>query len=379
MGRELIVGGGTGGLTLANLLARRLSMAGGPDGVEVTVVADRDRYLYQPGLLYLPFDLAAPEELERPVRQLLHPAVRFVHSRVRRIDPRRKAVEAEGDVQLGYDFLVLATGSFVHPEEVPGLAEGAHHFYTLEGALRLREALRRFQGGRVVLTIGVPHKCPAAPLEFVLMLEDWARRRGIRDRTEIVYTYPVGRAHVLEPVAAWAESEFAARGIQWEPFFNPESVDPAARTVSSLEGSSFPYDLLVAVPPHVGAQALADSGLAVAGNWLPAHRGTLAHPDWPDVYGLGDATDLPVSKAGSTAHYQAEVLAENLFNQLRGGAPARHYDGKVFCFIEAGLDRATSIEFTYDRPPRVGAPSRSVHWFKQAYNRIHWLNLQAIV
>lgn len=374
----LIVGAGTGGLMLANRVARELPREIARGEVSVTLLGDRDEYLYQPGLLYVAFDLMRVPDLIRKVPDLLSPGVRFVHDRAVRVDAHARRVETAGGRSLRYDYLVLATGSDVNPAEVPGLQEGAHWFYTLDGAVRLREALGRFEGGRVVIAVGLPHKCPVAPLEFTFMLDDWARRRGIREQTEIIYTFPIGRAHSIPSVAAWAEEEFSRRGITLETFFNMEAVDPAARVITSVEGGQLAYDLLVAVPPHVGDGLGAASGLAVDGGWLPAHRHTLQVGDLPNVFALGDATNLPVSKAGSVAHFQAEVLGANLVSLLSGGRSTHRYDGKAFCFIEAGLDRATYITFDYEHAPHLTPPSQSIHWFKQAYNRIHWLNLKGI-
>ena len=381
MGKHLvIVGAGTGGLMVANAVGRSLEQGMERGEVSVTVLGDRDEYVYQPGFLYLAFDLMRPNELARKVRDLLRPGIRFVHDRAARVDADRKEVHTQGGQVLSYDYLVLATGSDIHPSEVPGLQEGGHWFYTLAGAVRLRDTLRQFTGGRVVLTVGVPHKCPVAPLEFILMFDDWARARGIRGDCEITYTYPIGRAHTIPAVAEWAQAQLEARGIRVETFFNMTEVDPDAKSVGSLEGTTLSYDLLVAIPPHVGDRLGADSGLAEAGNWLPTDRHNLNLVGRDDVFVLGDATNLPVSKAGSVAHFEAEVLAQNLVGLLADGAPLKHrYSGKVFCFIEAGMEKATFITFDYDHPPLVSPPTQSVHWFKQTYNRIHWLNLKGIL
>lgn len=380
MAKELlIIGAGTGGLMLANHVARKLAKEIEQGEVNVTLLGDRDEYLYQPGLLYVAFDLMRVSDLVRKVTDLLVPGVRFIHDRAEKIDPDGQTVETKGGKALTYDYLVLATGSDLNLAEVPGLAEGGHWFYDLEGALRLREALSHFEGGRMVMAIGLPHKCPVAPLEFTFMFDEWARARGIREKTEIVYTFPINRAHSIENVATWAAAEFEKRGIQLETFFNLESVDPVKREVTSLEGTSYQYDLLVAIPPHKGDTLGTDSGIAGDGNWLPTNRNSLKVGEHENIFAVGDATNLPVSKAGSVAHFEAEVLGENLVNLLTGGRMAHQYYGKAFCFIEAGLDKATYITFDYANPPLLTPPTQAIHWFKQAYNRIHWLNLKGIV
>lgn len=375
----LIVGAGTGGLMLANHLARHLASEITRANVAITLAGDCDEYLYQPGLLYVPFGQMHPQQLSRKITELIAPGVRYIHDRAVKIEPEQNQVTTESGRRLPYDYLVLATGSQINVAEVPGLAEGGHWFYDLDGALRLREALRTFSGGRVVVTMGLPHKCPVAPLEFTFMLDAWARECGMRDKLEIIYTFPINRAHSIQTVADWAAGEFERRSITLETFFNLESVDPGKREVTSLEGTTIAYDLLVAIPPHKGAALGADSGMAETGGWIPTHRHDLHVGDHTNIFAVGDATNLPISKAGSVAHFQAEVLAENLINLLQDSGAARRYNGKAFCFIEAGMEKATYLAFDYDNPPPVSPPTQSIHWFKQAYNRIHWLNLKGIV
>ncbi len=375
----LVIGAGTGGLMLANGVARQLRNEMLRGEVSVILLGDRDQYLYQPGLLYVALGLMRPQDLTRKVSDLLVPGVRLIHDRAVKADPATQTVTTAGGKQFEYDYLVIATGSEIEPSEVPGLAEGGHWFYTLDGALKLRDTLMNFKGGRLVVAIGLPHKCPVAPLEFTFMFDEWTRERGIRDKTEIVYTFPINRAHSIENVAIWAAEEFERRGIILETFFNMDAVDPAAQEISSLEGTTFKYDLLVAIPPHTGDRLGADSGLIEGGTWLPADRHTLQVGKYENIFALGDATDLPVSKAGSVAHFQAEALVANLVNLITGGYPVHRYHGKAFCFIEAGLDKATYITFDYDHPPQLTPPTQAMHWFKQAYNRAHWLNLKAVI
>lgn len=377
--RLLVIGAGSGGLFVSNHVARSLAKEIERGEVSVTLLGDRDEYLYQPGLLYVAFDLMRLPDLIRKVPDLIVPGVKFVHERAAKIDTNAQVVTTVGGKRLEYDYLVVATGSDVNPQEIPGLAEGAHWFYTVEGALKLREALGKFDGGRLVLTVGLPHKCPVAPLEFIFMVDEWARHKGIREKTELIYTFPINRAHSIPNVALWAEPEFEKRGITLETFFNMESVNPETREITSMEGTTFQYDLLVTVPPHKGAQLGADSGLAEGGNWLPTDRHTLNLGGLPNVFVVGDATNLPISKAGSVAHFESEVLGENLVNLLTGGNSIHRYEGKAFCFIESGLSKATYITFDYVNPPLLTPPTQAIHWFKQAYNRIHWLNLKGII
>ena len=378
--RLLVVGSGTAGLMVANLVARALESQIQHHEVEVTVLGERDDYIYQPGFLYVAFDLMDPRSLVRPVRDLLHPRVRFVHDRAERVDAASNTVVTQGGVNLPYDYLVLAIGSRIRPEDVPGLAQEAHWFYTLEGAEKLREALKGLQGGRVAISVGIPHKCPVAPVEFTLMLDAWARTRGLRDALEITYTYPVARAHTIPAVAAFAEAEFERRDIKVETFFNMESVDTEAHVLHSQEGTDVAFDLLVTVPPHGGDALGGASGLAGAGNWYPTDRQLLQVQGHENIFAVGDTTDLPVSKAGSVAHFESEVVADNLVGLLsEGRRPGHTYAGRAFCFIETSLEEATYISFDFQHPPVVPTPSRSIHFFKQTYNQIHWANLKAVI
>lgn len=378
----VVVGGGTAGSIVASRVAmdaRDLVHAG---TLHVTLVTERDDHLYQPGLLYLPFGKAVGAELHRRETALLPREVETRVGGVQSVDTDRRVVRTQAGDEIHYDDLVLATGARPVPEEIPGLAEGGEHFYTEVASRHLADTLERFDGGRILLTVGIPHKCPVAPLEFTFLLDDFLRARGVRERTEIVYTYPLGRLHSLEPVADWASVLLPERGIQTETFFNMDSVESERRIVHSMEGTDLGYDLLVAIPPHRGAEFLAQptgSALAAAGNWIPTDPHTLAVKGVAHVFALGDATDLPVSKAGSTAHYQAEVVAANLVASLRGGHAGHRYDGKAYCFIEAGHDEATHITFDYTHPPQPQPPSRLVHMFKLAFNRAYWLMPQGIL
>ena len=258
------------------------------------------------------------------------------------------------------------------------MTEGAHWFYDLEGARKMREALEGFDGGKIVVNVNAPHKCPVAPLEITFMLRDYLQERGLGDKTEITYTYPIGRLHALEPVANWAQPEFDKAGIKYETFFNTKSIDVEKKVISSEEESNIEYDLLVTIPPHRGAQVIFDSDLG-AGGWVPTVRDTLLHEGTTDVFVCGDTTNIPISKAGSTAHFEADTIIDNLSSLVTEGLMARKYDGKVFCFVETGMNQGTYVWFNYTTPPNPGAPSQMVHWFKLAYNRLYWLSARGLL
>ncbi|MEF8905270.1 MAG: FAD/NAD(P)-binding oxidoreductase, partial [Haloarculaceae archaeon] len=278
-----------------------------------------------------------------------------------------------------YDQLVLATGANLAPEEVPGLLEGGHHFYDPDGAERLRDALADFEAGHLVLSvIGVPHMCPAAPVEFVLMADAWFRERGLREDVEITYTYPIQRAHGIQSVADWATDLFEARDINLETFFNAEEVDPEERVIHTLEGEAFDYDLLVGIPPHEGSDLVAEAGLGEEG-WVSVDRHTLEATEAEGVYAIGDVADVPTSKAGSVAHYEAGTVADRIASRIRGQVPTSTFDGKTICFIESGMDEATFVEFGYGDEPVVREPSKLLHWGKLAYNESYWLTARGLI
>jgi len=375
----LIIGGGTGGTILANNLSRRLSGELKAGKARIVMLSASDRHMYQPGLLYVAVGRMTPDELYRDQASLLEPGIEFHVDPVTEFHFDRNQVTAASGKNYDYDILVIATGSRALMSSIPGLAENAETFYTEETAVKMFKALRSFEGGRVVVTVGVPHKCPMAPLEITFMLNDYFKDRGIRDKVQLHYTYPIGRAHSLENVAKWATPEFGRLGITYETLFNMKEVDGANKILKSEEGSETKYDLLIAIPAHKGMEVVEKAGFP--GGWIPTNRASL-HMEGEhgkNVLVLGDTTNLPISKAGSTTHFQAEVIAENLAAVIKMGVPVRDYDGKVFCFIQAGKERATYASFNYTTPPDPQPPTRAVPWFKTAYNKLYWTSARGLL
>jgi sulfide:quinone oxidoreductase len=376
--RILIVGGGMGGTILANNLARRLLNEVRSGKAKITMLSASDKHMYQPGLLYTAFGRITPDELYRDQASLLEPGIEFIVDPVTEFHLDKNQVKAKSGKTYDYDTVVIATGSRMVPETIPGLAENSETFYTEESALKMFRRLQSFEGGRVVITVGVPHKCPMAPLEIAFMLHDYFKDRGILDKVKLHYTYPIGRTHSLENVAKWATPEFDRLGITYETLFNMKEVDGAKKILRSEEGSETPFDLLIAIPAHKGMEAVEKSGLGQNG-WVSTNRQRLNMEGRTNVYAVGDTTNIPISKAGSTAHYEAEALAENLAAIVKMGVPVRDYDGKVFCFIEAGKDRATYAMFNYLNPPDPKAPTKAMHWFKMAYNKLYWATARGLL
>ena len=368
--RVVVLGGGVGGTLAANLLKRELR-----GEATVTVVDGTGMHVYQPGFLYVALGQANALWLARDERTLLRRDVQLVVDQATRVDPAAQTVELARGGSLAYDYLVLATGSRLDRGAVPGYGD-SHDFYSLEGALRLREELRRFDGGAVLVGVaGIPYKCPPAPVEFVLMLEEYLRKRGIREHSSVTLLSPLNRAFTIESASKLVQPIFDRQGIALSTFFNVESVDTSKRTVTSLEGETSPYDLLVLVPPHRGSTVIEASGLGDAGGWVPTDRDTLQHKTHERIFAIGDATDLPISKSGSTAHFEAPVVASRIASFVRGTAPKTAYGGRVMCFLETGGGRATSLRFDYTHPPVPPKPSRVWHWAKWIFNRAYWVTV----
>jgi sulfide:quinone oxidoreductase len=377
MTRILILGGGVGGTLTANLLVRKLRRRIRAGEVTVIIVDQTGKHTYQPGFMYIAMGGERASNLQRPERGLLDPLVQLVIGEVARVDERTSTVYLTDGEPLGYDYLVLATGSRIVPEEIEHFDTQAHHFYTAEAAADLRRALDAFDGGRIVIGIaGMPYKCPPAPLEVAFLIESELRKRRLRERSELHFCSPIGRAFTIESVSEMATPILDQKGIELHTFFNVESIDPDRKVVASLEGEELPYDLLILVPPHKGQQFLIDSGLAPGpGGWLPTNRATLEVGGRTHIFAIGDATDLPLSKAGSTAHFEAPVVTERIAAAIEGRAlNHRHgeYLGKVMCFFEIGDGKGTLLQFDYEHPPRPPKPNQVWHLGKIVFNKTYW-------
>ena len=377
MKRIVILGGGVGGTLTANLLVRKLRRKVEQGDVEVVLVDATGAHVYQPGFMYIAMGGERETKLTKPERALLDDPVRLIVGSVTRVDPEAQLVTLTDGEVMHYDQLVISTGARILPEAIEHFDTEAHHFYTADAARRLRHALDSFTGGQIVIGIAsMPYKCPPAPLEVAFLIEAELRERGLRDRAEMHYCSPIGRAFTIESVNSMVTPILEEKGIELHTFFNVETIDKERKVVQSLEGEELPYDLLILVPPHKGQQFLMDSGLAPApGGWLPTDRHTLRVGGRENVYALGDATDLPLSKAGSTAHFEAPVVTERIVAAIDGReVDHKHGDylGKVMCFFEIGDGKGTLLQFDYDHPPRPPKPNQLWHLGKIVFNKTYW-------
>jgi sulfide:quinone oxidoreductase len=373
----LVLGGGVGGTLVANLISRKIKKQIDAGEARVTVVDETGQHVYQPGFMYIAMGNQDPKSLRKPERRLLDDRVELVIGTITAIDEEHGQVELADGTRLDYSELILATGSRILPETIEHFEHEAHHFYSEQAAGRLRKVLDAFTGGKVVVGIAsMPYKCPPAPLEVAFLIEAELRERGLRDKSDLHYCSPIARAFTIESVSEMATPELEKKGIELHTFFNVEAIDPERKVVLSLEGEELEYDLLVLVPPHKGAQVLMDSGFAPRpGGWLPTDPKTLNVGGRENVWALGDATDLPLSKAGSTAHFEAPVVAERVAARVQAREPHAKesiYTGKVMCFFEVGDGKGTLLRFDYENPPHPPTPSRLWHVGKIFFNKTYY-------
>jgi sulfide:quinone oxidoreductase len=356
MKRLVILGGGTAGTMAANKLRRRLPA----DEWSVTVVDQDNRHLYQPGLLLLPFGVYRPDELVKPRRRFLPSGVDLVLAEIDRVDPESHLVHLVDELPLGYDYLVIATGTSPRPDQTPGMAEGewrksVFDFYTLDGATALRDKLAGWDGGRLVVHVTeMPIKCPVAPLEFAFLADAYFEEQGMRHRVDLTYVTPLEGAFTKPIAARRLGGMLDLRHIAVESDFMVDRVDPETKTLVSMDEREVPFDLLVTVPLNMGADFVARSGLGDELNYVPVDRETLLSKAYDDIFAIGDASDIPASKAGSVAHFSVELFADNFVEHVHGRPMTQLFDGHANCFIESGHGKGLLIDFNYDTEPLPG-------------------------
>ncbi|MEK9941485.1 MAG: FAD/NAD(P)-binding oxidoreductase, partial [Gammaproteobacteria bacterium] len=270
----LFVGGGMGGTIVANNAARRLAREMRDGKVEITMLSATDQHWYQPGLLYVAFGKMGINDIVREQSSLLEPGIKIFVDPVEEFEMDQSRVRTRSGAVHDYDLMVIATGCEAVYDEIPGLKEASETPYTREGAVQMFKRLRDFEGGKVAVVVGVPHKCPIAPIEITFMLHEFFEKRGIRDKVQLQYTYPIARIHNIENIAKWAVPEFERMEVDYETFFNMKEVDAHNGVVHSEEGTEREFDLLVTVPPHRGMKVIEDNNLGEAG-WIPTDRYSL--------------------------------------------------------------------------------------------------------
>jgi sulfide:quinone oxidoreductase len=374
----LVLGGGIGGVVAASRLRRAL-----PREHRVVLVEREVDHLFQPSLLWLMLGWRTPDQIRRPIARLARRGIEVVQGNVERIDPARRAAVVNGQEQTA-DYLVIAVGAELAPETIPGLAQAGHNLYSLAGAQTLNAARANFQRGRLVLLVSaMPFKCPAAPYEAAMLLEDDCRRRGVRAAVSVdVYTPETGPMATAGPeVSKQLRQMVEAKGIGYHPEHAVTQVDADQRLIQFANGTTAGFDLLVYVPPHRAPQVVKDAGLTGPSGWVDVDRVTLA-TNFPGVYAVGDITGIPLAigkplpKAGVLAHGQAEVVARNIAAEIRGERADAVFTGHGACFVEIGDGRAGygSGNFYAEPAPqlRLRPPGRLLHWGKLLYEK-YWL------
>jgi len=384
----VILGAGTAGTMVANRMARMLDA----DQWKITIVDRHETHYYQPGLLFIPFGMYSKNDVVKARRDFIPAGVELIMSSIELVEPEHNRVRLGKDGRtLPYDFLVIATGAQVYPEQTPGLREhewqrSIFDFYTIEGALALAKHLRTWQGGRLVVNVVEnPIKCPVAPLEF-LMLADWFfHERGLRDRVELTYATPLPGAFT-KPIASRHLGDILERkSIKVVPEFLIERVEPDSRKIVAYDEQELAYDLLVTIPLNMGDELVARSGLGDELNFIPVDKHTFLSPKYANVFALGDAASLPTSKAGSVAHFAVECFSDNFVRYIDGLEMLPTFDGHANCFIESGFGKGLLIDFNYEVEPLPGhyplpgvgpfnllQESEMNHWGKMLFRWMYW-------
>jgi sulfide:quinone oxidoreductase len=385
----LILGGGTGGTMVANKMVHELDSR----EWEIILVDKDETHYYQPGFLFIPFDIYSPLDVVKPKRDFIPQGVNLILSDIELIEPDKNRVFLAKDKQvISYDYLVIATGTTIQPTETEGLLDGGgwreniFDFYTPDGAADMARFLKSWKGGRMVVNVAeMPIKCPVAPLEFLFLADWYFHEKGLRDKVDIVFATPLDNAFTKPRAAAILGDMLERKGISIEPNFNIGEVDNSKQAISSWDGREISYDLLVTVPTNMGAEVIQRSGLGDEFNYVPIDKHTLQSTAHENIWVIGDAGNAPTSKAGSVVHFMLDVLVENMLRHMEGLAPQEDFDGHANCFIESGFNKGILIDFNYDVEPLPGnypvpgigpfallKESTINHWGKMGFRWMYW-------
>jgi len=389
MKKLLILGAGTAGTMVANKLSHELSR----DEWKITIVDQNETHYYQPGFLFMPFGIYGENDVIKPKRDYIPPGVEMIVSEIELIEPEENRVRIAKDNRLlNYDFLIIATGTHAQPGETPGLLDGGewrksiHEFYTYEGAIALSKHLRTWEGGKLVLSImELPFKCPVAPLEFMFLADWWFHEKRMRAKVDLTLVTPLPGAFTKPRAGQLLGNTMDDKNINIVPEFYTESVDSERKVLVSYDEEEVPYDLLVTIPVNMGAEVIGRSGLGDELNHVPVDKHTFLSKKHDNIFALGDAANLPTSKAGSVAHFAAEVFVENFLRYIEGQEMIEMFDGHANCFIESGFGKGILIDFNYDVEPLPGKyplpgigpfsllqESEVNHWGKMMFRWMYW-------
>lgn len=383
----VILGGGTAGTIMVNKLYKALPAK----EWDITLIDKDEKHYYQPGFLFIPFGNYSECDVVKPKSKFYPKGLKVIYTDIEKIDANANIIYLAGNKILEYDYLVIATGAQIKPEETTGLKDILYYknifdFYTLEGALALYEYLKTWKGGKLVMAITeLPFKCPVAPIEFVCLAEAFFSKKGMRDKVDITFVTPLSGAFT-KPVCSDVLTEVLEnKGINIITDFYIEHIDNDNKLLVSYDAKEVPFDLLVIVPLNKGDDMIGRSSLGDDLNFVPVNKHTLQHETYPNVFAIGDAAAIPTSKAGSVAHFAAEILFENILSAIQGKPLEAKFDGHSNCYIETGYGKATLVDFNYDVQPLPGtyplaglgpfkllSITRINHWGKLMFRWIYW-------
>ncbi len=356
MKRIVILGAGTAGTMMANKLRNALDR----EEWDITIVDQFKTHYYQPGFLFIPFGIYNKQDVIKPKSDFIPAGVNMIYSGIDRVEAEANKVHLDGGKVLNYDYLIIATGTKTFPQETPGLKDKLWYkeifdFYTVEGAVALQKFFKGWEGGKLVMAITeLPYKCPVAPLEFVFLADAYFTEKGIREKVDITYVTPMPGAFT-KPIATKMLSELLAeKNIKVVPDFYIERVDNDNKKLISYDEQEIDFDVLTVVPVNMGDEMIERSGLGDDMNFVPTNKHTLQSNAHENIFVLGDASNIPTSKAGSVAHFAAEILFDNLMSAIEGRALQAKFDGHANCYIETGHGKGALIDFNYDTEPLPG-------------------------
>ncbi|NNE02576.1 MAG: FAD-dependent oxidoreductase [Eudoraea sp.] len=383
----VILGAGTAGTMMANHLIKKIPQ----NEWKITIVDQYKTHYYQPGFLFLPFDIYTTKQVKKNGKKFIPKGANYIQKRIELIKPEENTVILEDDEQLAYDILIVATGSKTAPDEIEGMDgpmwyKNIFDFYTYEGAKALRDKLREWEGGKLVVHITeMPIKCPVAPLEFAFLADSYFKHKGMRDKVDITFVTPLDGAFTKPTATKTLHYLLEEKHIKEVTNFNIERVDYENNKIIDYADTEVEYDLLVTVPTNMGDSLIERSGMGDDLNFIPTNKGSLQTLEHENIFAIGDATNIPASKAGSVAHFEAEILTDNILRYINGEELKEEFDGHANCFIETGNGKALLIDFNYTHEPVEGTfpfagvgplrllkESRANHMGKMAFRWVYW-------
>ena len=356
MQKLLILGAGTAGTIMANKMRKKLPV----QEWSITIVEKEMNHFYQPGFLFIPFGYYTRTDILKPAGKFFPKGVDVVNSEIEKIDASKNNVILKNGTTIGYDILIIATGTRISPEDTPGLKgelwfKNIFDFYTIEGAEALAGFFKTWQGGNLVINIADnPIKCPVAPLEFAFYADEYFIRKGIRDKVNITYVTPMSGAFTKPKASKMLGSLLERKNINMVSDFFIGEVDNTNKKILDYGGREVAFDCLVSIPLHSGDPVISKSGLGDEFGFVKADKNTLQSVIYKNIFVIGDAGNFPSSKAGSVAHFQADILEKNILDFIHNKPLIASFDGHSNCYIETGFGKGILIDFNYITEPLPG-------------------------